>query len=66
MKDISSLNRRFATPPLASLRSAPVPPLNVPRVAVVPGRNVFHFQWQRSEEKDATGLQSELFAIFGI
>ena len=30
-------NRRFAAPPLASLRFAPVPPLNVPRVAVVLG-----------------------------
>ena len=29
------LHRRFAAPPFASLRSAPVPPLNVPRVAVV-------------------------------
>ena len=31
------LHRRFAAPPFASLRSAPVPPLNVPRVAVVLG-----------------------------
>ena len=29
------MNRRFAAPPFASLRFAPVPPLNVPRVAVV-------------------------------
>ena len=31
------MNRRFAAPPFASLRFAPVPPLNVPRVAVVHG-----------------------------
>ena len=52
-----------SAPPLATLRSAPVPPLNVPRVAVVsPARVVADGRPNESEHSDSGSLRGTLLS----